>query len=283
VTEFFLAVRAHAFLQNAVLTALLAGVACGVMGAYVVVRRMTFISGGISHAVLGGMGIAYFFGKSPLSGAIVAALVAACIIGVVTLHAGEHEDTLIGALWAVGMATGVVFLYKTPGYAVDLLSYLFGNILMVSRHDLGILLALDIGIVVIVALFYKVFLALSFDEEFTWLQGISVQFFYLLLLGLTALTVVILVEVVGIVLVIALLTLPAAVAGQWTGRLVTMMVAASVLSMLETVAGLVVSYIPDLPSGAAIVLIAGSVYLLSTILRFFWRRRKRHRALAAAA
>ncbi len=265
--EFIQAVRANEFLQNAVLTAVLASLACGIIGTYVVVKRMTFISGGISHAVLGGMGIAYYFGRGPLYGAVIAALVAAVIIGLVSLRAGEHEDTLIGALWAVGMAIGIVFLYKTPGYAVNLLSYLFGNILLVTPTNLRLLALLDVAVLALVAGFYKIFLAISFDEEFTRLQGVAVEVFYLLLLCLTALTVVILVQVVGIVLVIALLTLPAAVAGQWTRSLNQMMVAACVITLLVTFSGLGLAYGPDLPPGATVVLVAGSVYVLSTLVK----------------
>jgi len=230
----------------------------------VVVKRVTFISGGISHAVLGGIGIAYFLGANPLIGALMAALVAAAVIGIVSLHAGQHEDTTIGALWAVGMAVGIVFMYKTPGYQQDLMSYLFGNILLVTSTDAYLVLALDVAILLIVLLFYKRFQAICFDEEFTLVQGIRVDAFYLLLLGLTALTVVILVQVVGIILVIALLTLPAATAGHYAGSLRQMMLLALVVGVVCTFGGLAVSYPYDLPPGATIVLIAGALYLFST-------------------
>jgi len=281
--EFFHAVAEHAFMRNALMTAVLASVACGIVGSYVVVRRMTFISGGVAHAVLGGMGIAYFLGRAPLAGAVVAAVAAAVLIGLTNLYAGEHEDTLIGALWAVGMATGIIFLYKTPGYAVDLLSYLFGNILMVSRQDLCFLAVLDAAIVLIVAAFYKFFLGICFDEEHARVQGVPVSFFYLLLLTLTALTVVLLVEVVGIVLVIALLTLPAATASQWCTRLCSMMLLAFGVCLIETVGGLVASYGPDLPPGPTIVLLAGLTYFTSTAVRMFVSRHGRRAARPAAA
>jgi zinc transport system permease protein len=253
------------FMQRAVLIGLLASLACAVIGTYVVVKHTTFLSGGIAHTVLGGIGIAYFFGKDPMVGALAAALVAAFVIGIVSLRAGQHEDTLIGALWAVGMALGVVFMYKTPGYQQDLMSYLFGNILLVTSTDTWLVVALDVAILVIVALFHKRFQAICFDEEFARVQGVRTDVFYLLLLALTALTVVILVEVVGVILVIALLTLPAATAGHYAGSLRQMMLLALVVGIACTFGGLAVSYPFNLPSGATIVLIAGAIYLLSTI------------------
>jgi len=260
-----------------VIIGLLASVACGVMGTYVVVKRIVFISGGISHAVLGGMGIAYYYGYHPIHGAVVSAIVAAVIIGLVSLRYHQHEDTIIGALWAIGMAVGILFIYKTPGYSIDLMSYLFGNILMVKRESVYLLAALDALIIVLVFLFYKRFLAVCFDEEYCELQGIGVVTTYLLLLCLIALTVVILIQVVGIILVIALLTLPAATARYYARSLVQMMILASLLGAVFTTSGLIVSYQPDLPAGATIILIAGLAYLLATVfkgltLRFHGRR-----------
>ncbi|MBW1742236.1 MAG: metal ABC transporter permease [Deltaproteobacteria bacterium] len=257
----------QSFMQNAVIIGLLASVACGIMGTYVVVRRIVFISGGISHTVLGGMGIAYYYGHNPIHGAVVSALAAALIIGFVSVYYHEHEDTLIGALWAVGMAVGLLFIYKTPGYNVDLMSYLFGNILMVKGESIRVLAYLDALIIVSVVVFYKRFLAVCFDEEYSQLQGVGVVGTYLLLLCLIALTVVILIQVVGIIMVIALLTLPAATARYYAYSLVQMMVLASLLGAVFTTTGLVVSYQPNLPAGATIIVIAGIAYLLATILK----------------
>jgi zinc transport system permease protein len=275
--EFLDVLTNQSFMQNAVIIGLLASVACGVMGTYVVVRRIVFISGGISHTVLGGMGIAYYYGYNPIHGAVVAALVAALVIGFVSLHYHQYEDTLIGALWAVGMAVGVLFIYKTPGYNVDLMSYLFGNILMVKAESVRLLAYLDALIIVAVLLFYKRFLAVCFDEEYSQLQGIGVVSTYLLLLCLIALTVVILIQVVGIILVIALLTLPAATARYYTHNLVQMMVLASILGTVFTTSGLIVSYQPNLPAGATIIVIAGMAYLLATILKGLALRFRGHR------
>lgn len=264
---FFDAVTTQTFLQNAVLGSLLASLACGIIGSYVVVRKIGYMAGGIAHAVLGGMGAAYFLGKNPVGGAIVAALIAALIIGWISLHWRHEEDIMISALWAVGMAIGVLFISKTPGYNVDLMSYLFGNILMIPRQSLVLIAFLDAGIVAITILFFKQFLAVSFDEEFARLRGVHVDFFSLLLLCLVAVTVVILIQVVGLIMVIALLTLPAAIAGHFSRTLGRMMVLAVILGAFFTIGGLAVSYQPDLPAGATIILFAGLVYLISIAVK----------------
>jgi zinc transport system permease protein len=277
VTEFLDAAANYAFVQYALLAGVLASIACGIVGTYVVVRRITYIAGGISHCVLGGIGAALYFQRvhgwewlSPLYGAIAAALAAAMIIGLVSLRAKQREDTVIGALWAIGMAVGVLFIAKTPGYSQDLMSYLFGNILMVSRQDLWLIAALDALVVVLGLVFYNQFLAVCFDEEFARVRGMRVEFYYLLLLGLT---VVLLVTVVGIVLVIALLTLPVAVAGYFARRLWQMMALAALFSMLFTTAGLAISYGPDMPAGATVIVLAGAVYLVVVLGARLLRRR----------
>ncbi len=255
------------FLRYALLAGVLASVAFGIVGTYVVARRITYIAGAISHCVLGGIGAALYCQNKfdlpwlhPLLGATVAALAAAIVIGLVSLHARQREDTVIGALWASGMAIGLLFLAKTPGYT-DPMSYLFGNILILSKQDLWIVVALDLLIVCLAAFFYNKFLAVCFDEEFARLRGVKVEFYYLLLLCLTALTVVLLVTVVGLVMVIALLTLPAAVAGHFSRRLWQMMLLAIGFCVVFTVTGLGCSYVADLPSGPTIIVFAALVYL----------------------
>lgn len=270
--DFFAAVAAQGFLQHALAAGLLASVGCGVMGPFVVVKRITFLAGGIAHAVLGGMGVAAYLGGSPLLGALIAALAAALMIGAVRLKASEREDTLIGALWSVGMAVGILFIARTPGYNVDLMSALFGNILMVTAGHLRLMVALDLLLLILVAAFYKQLLAVAFDEEFARLRGVRVTLFYLLLLCLIALTVVLLIQVVGLILVIALLTLPAAVAAQYAGSLSRMMLIAVLLGALLCTGGLALSYGPDLPAGPTIILLAGGVYLLSTLAGRILRR-----------
>ncbi len=280
--EFFDAVvqSQNTFLRYALLTGVLASVACGVVGTYVVTRRISYIAGGIAHCVLGGMGAARYcqvtYGWEwlhPLYGAVVAALAAAMLVGIVSLRAKQREDTVIGALWAIGMATGILFISKTPGYNQDLMSYLFGNILMVRAENLWLITVLDVVVVGVALLCYNQFLAVCFDEEFARLRGLWVEGYYLLLLALTALTVVLLVSVVGIVMVIALLTLPVAVAGHFAKRLWQVMLLATVLSIVFTTGGLVFSYGPDLPTGATTIIFAGFVYLVVLGVSGFVRRR----------
>jgi zinc transport system permease protein len=271
--EFLAAVIEFPFLRHALVAGALAGIACGVVGAYVVVRRITYIAGAIAHCVLAGLGIARYlqvvhgWSVRPEHGAVAAAVVSALIIGLVSLHVREREDTIIGAVWAVGMAVGILFISVTPGYHEDLMSYLFGNILLIGRGDLWSIAALDAVVVILGLGLYPQLEAVCFDEEFARLRGLKVELYVLLLLVLTALTVVLLVSVVGIVLVIALLTLPAAIAGQFTTTLRGMMALASLLAVAFTTTGLAVSYAPDLPAGATTIVIAGAAYLLVLVLR----------------
>jgi zinc transport system permease protein len=255
------ALAAHEFLRNALLAALLASAGCGVVGTYVVARRIGYLAGGIAHTVLGGMGIAYFLGASPLAGALGAAVVAALAIGLVTLRWREHEDVAIGALWATGMAIGILLISRTPGYNADLMSYLFGNVLMVSRQDLLFMAVLDAVVVALVALFHKQLTALCFDEEFARVRGVRVAAFHLLLLCVVAVTVVALVQVVGLILVIALLTLPAAIAGHLVRSIGAMMAVACAAGAVFSTAGLAASFLADVPSGATIILFAAFGYL----------------------
>ena len=270
--SFLEVVSSQSFMQNAIAGGILASVACGAIGSYVVVKKIGYLAGGIAHAVLGGMGIAYYLGRSPVEGALVSAIVFAFILGWVSLRMQQQEDTIIGALWAGGMAVGILFISQTPGYNVDLMSFLFGNILMIASEDLYWIAGLDLIILVIVFLFYKQFISVSFDEEFARLRGIPVERFYLLFLSLVALTVVILIQIVGLILVIALLTLPAAIAGLYVRSLSLMMILAALFGMIFTTGGLAISYQPDLPPGPTIILLAGAFYLISLILNRIKRK-----------
>ena len=279
--EFFAALAEHSFLQTAVAAALLASIGCGVMGTYVVVKRIAFLAGGIAHSVLGGMGAAVYYGFDPLAGALIAAIVAALLIGWVRLHWRAQEDTLIGALWAIGMAIGILFIAKSPGYQADLMSYLFGNILLVPQQSLWFMLLLDAVLLLLVGLYHRQLLAVAFDEEFARLRGIPVTFFYLLLLVLVAVTVVLLIQVVGLILVLALLTLPAAVAGHYVHSLGRIMLLATVIGSLLSVSGLALSYQPDLPAGPTIILLAGALYVASAVFVQLRSRRHAHAARQA--
>jgi len=257
------------FLQLALLAGVGASVAGGIVGSYVVVKRIAFISGGIAHAVLSGMGLCLWLNRvhgltwlSPMAGAIGAAIIAALIIGWVHLQYREREDSVIAAIWAVGMAIGIVFVSLTPGYGVELMSFLLGNILWVSTADLITLAILD-GIIIILALtLHNRFLAICFDENQARLQGLPVGALYMLLLVMVALTVVLLIQVVGIILVLTMLTIPPTIAGLFLKRLSTMIIGAVVIGMLFSIVGTLLSYTLDWPSGATIALVAGAVYLV---------------------
>lgn len=257
------------FMRNAIYAGLLASVVCGVIGAYVVDKRIVFISGGISHASFGGLGLAAWLAIPELYGALAFGLLAAGLVGLVNRYGREREDTLIGALWATGMALGILFIDMTPGYAVNPTSILFGDILRVSSADVQLVLVLNIVVLVTVAFFYKEFLALSLDSEFAQLRGVPVGLMYVLLLCLVALTIVIMLRVVGIVLVVALLTLPAAISRWYTSQLHTMMILSSALGGVFIMSGLAFSYITDRPAGACIILTAAAVYVIVWGLRRF--------------
>jgi zinc transport system permease protein len=277
--EFIQAVSTHAFMRNALLAGLLASLACGVIGTYVVTRRITLIAGSLAHSVLGGMGAAYYLRAvkgwewlHPLHGAVAAALIAALIVSLVRTYGKEREDTVISALWAVGMAIGIMFIVRTPGYKTDLMTYLFGNIVMADDRAIRFLVLLDIVILLVGLLFYKQLLAICFDEEFARVRAVKIGLFYTLLLCLSALTIVTLIYVVGIVMVIALLTLPVAVAGKYSRKLWQMMVISAALSAVFTTGGLAISYGPDLPPGATTILLAGCVYVA---VNFLWQPARR--------
>jgi zinc transport system permease protein len=264
------------FLRYGLITGLLASISFGIIGTFVVVRRISYIAGAISHCVLAGIGgglylqtvvgISWF---TPIIGAVIVALLAALILARVSRHKGQREDSVIGALWAGGMSIGFLFIAVTPGY-FDPMSYLFGNILLITKNDIFFVIALDLVILAVVSVFYNKLLAICFDEEYTQLRGVHTQWLYLLLLCLTALTIVLLVRIVGIIMVIALLTLPAAIAGNFAAGIRQMMLIATLLCALFIVAGLGISFSLDLPSGSVIILIATVTYLLSL---YFGRRR----------
>jgi zinc transport system permease protein len=259
-------------LRNPIIASILASVACGIVGTYVVVKRIVFISGGISHASFGGIGLGYFLGVDPVLGALVFSPIAAVTMGIVSRRTRLAEDTAIGILWAIGMAIGILFVYLTPGFAPDLMSYLFGDILFVSSQEMTLMLILDIIIVLVTFLLYKELLAISFDEEFSTAAGLPTERLYFALLCLVALTVVVLIRVVGIVMVIALLTIPAAMARQFTHNFKKMMLLSILLGIVFTQCGLWLSYLLDWPSGATIILVAGALFIIS----FFTLQRIRH-------
>jgi len=265
------------FMQNALIAGLLAAVACGVVGTYVVTKRVVFISGGIAHTSFGGIGLGYLAGFSPVFGAMIFAMASALGIGVITQKTKLGEDATIGILWAMGMALGTIFIGLAPGYAPDLFSYLFGNILTVKFTDIILMIILDAVIVIAVLALFKEFFSISFDEEFSTIVGIPVKVLHLLLLCLIAITIAVLIRVVGIILVIALLTIPATLARQFTYDLKKMMALATLFGIVFTYAGLWLSYVLDVASGATIILLSGTVlFVYLGISKLQARRKKRH-------
>ncbi len=267
--EFFnaLADPDNQFLQLSMIMGGLASIAFGIIGTFVTTKRIGYLAGAISHSVFGGIGLALylqvrmgFTWADPLWGAIFAAVMSALIVGFVSIYAKEREDTIIGTLWAVGMAAGILFIDRTPGY-FNLTSYLFGDILLISTRDLMFVICLDLVVVGVSVLFFNRFFGVCFDTEFTRLRGINTSFFYMFLLVLTALTVVLLVRIVGIVLVIALLTIPPAIASFYARRLWQMMVYSVIFCALFTWTGLAISYSFSLSSGPTIIVFSGAVYL----------------------
>jgi len=251
----------YQFVQNAILAGVLASLLCGLVGTFVVVKRLVFVSGGVSHAAFGGLGLFHYLGLPPLAGAAASALLAALVLTDRARAGNRSQDALIGILWAVGMAVGVLFMARTPGFAPNLATYLFGDILAVNR-PLLIALGVFVAVVVLcVMLFFKELLAVAFDEEFARSQGVATRAFLLTLMALIALSVVLLIQVVGVILAIALLTIPPvtslAVARSFRSVIVTSILVALVMTM----AGLAVSFTWDLPSGPTIVLLGFALLL----------------------
>lgn len=255
------------FIRNALIAGLIASASFGVVGAYVVARRISYIAASISHSVLGGIGAALYLQRAhgvawmhPILGALAAALLSALVIGLVSLHANEREDTVIGAIWAAGMAAGLLFIHYTPPPAVDAMSYFFGDILITSHTELAMVAGLGVIVMGTGLFYYNKFVAICFDEEFALLRGVNVSGYYLLLLCLTAVSVVLLVTLVGIILAIALLTLPAAIASRFAHRLWQMMLVAIAFSGVFISSGLALSYQIESPTGPTIIIIASLAY-----------------------
>jgi zinc transport system permease protein len=257
----------YGFMRNALAAGVLVSIACGIIGTYIVTNRIVFLSGGIAHAAYGGIGLGYLLGINPIFGAIAFSLLSALGMGVVHRRTKERSDTIIGIMWAVGMALGIIFLDLSPGYKADLMSYLFGSILAVPTGDLLIMLVLNLVIITIVSLYYRELQAVSFDETFAFVVSVPVDKLYLMLVGMVALTVVMTMRIVGLIMVIALLTIPPAIAGLFVKDMKRMMIASSTLSVFFTFSGLMLSYALNLTSGATIILVAGASYLISYLIK----------------
>lgn len=268
--SFFEALHTNPLLLASLFAGLAASVVSGIIGSYVVVKRIVFIGGSISHAVLSGIGICIWLERargvtwaSPLYGALIAAIISAVIMGWFHLYYRQREDSAIAAIWSIGMAIGILFISQTPGFNVELTNFLIGNILWVSKTDLYILGGLDLAVILIIFCLHKRFLAICFDEEQARLQGLPVNSLYMLLLILIAISIVLLIQVVGIVLVMTMLTIPASIANLFTTILSKMMLLAILISSAFCLSGNAAAYYLDWPTGATIALIAGVAYIFS--------------------
>jgi len=254
------------FMRNALAAGLGASVLCGVIGIYIILNKIVFISDGIAHSAFGGIGLGYFLGYDPLAFGIISAVLTALGIGMISSRARVSEDTAIGVFMATGMALGVMLLTLSQGYARDLYGYLFGNILAVTESDVLLISALTLIILSLIFLLYKEFLLLSFDPIYAQAIGLPVQRLRLLLLAMVAFSVVILIKIVGIIMVIALLTIPGAISRRHLSGLPAIMVGSIFLGMIFVTVGLLISYELDVPSGATIILTAAVAFFLSTAL-----------------
>ncbi|MBD3370010.1 metal ABC transporter permease [Candidatus Fermentibacteria bacterium] len=254
------AILSYGFMQNAFLAALLGAVAAGIVGTLISVNRLSSLTGSVAHASFGGLGLAYMLGFSPLIGALTFSLAAALGIGAISSRYRERSDTAIAAFWAIGMALGLVFIKLSEGYAVDLMSYLFGSIMAVPGTDLMLMAVLDVIVVLFVVGLFKELLAISYDPEFATIQGLRVRLLYLTFLCLVALTVVMLIRVVGLIMVIAMLAIPPAIARMFMHDMRRIMWVSMGLSALLSMIGLSVAWYLELPGGASIILVAGVVY-----------------------
>jgi len=257
----------YEFFRNAMMAALLAAVSCGIMGTYIVSKRIVFISGGITHASFGGIGMGYFFGINPILGAAAFAVLSALGIEYSSRKTEIREDSAIAILWALGMAIGVIFIFMTPGYAPNLMSYLFGNILTVSSTDLYLLLGLCIVMLMFFTLQFKHILYIAFDEEFARARRLPVNMIKYIMISLVALTIVFNIRVVGIILVISLLTIPQTIANMFVKRFFSIMIFSVLIALLGTISGLILSYLFDIPSGAAIIFFLVILFFIARLFR----------------
>jgi len=253
------------FLHRVAAAGLLVSVACGVVGSYVVAKRISTLAGGISHAAFGGVGLGYWLGFAPMLGAAGFGLLASLAIGAAWRRLGSGVDTMTSMVWAVGMALGMLFVAMSPGYAPDLMSFLFGSLLFVPWEYVSVVAVLDVAVLAAVVLLGKELQAVAFDEEFAEVAGVPVERTFLLLLAMTALTVVTLIRVVGVILAIALLTIPAMIARHWSNGLRGMMAIAVPVCAACVLAGLYGSWAlagagVSLPPGPLVIVIAAAAW-----------------------
>lgn len=273
--ESFIHLFEYGFFQNAFLAAILASISCGIIGTYIVSKRIVFVSGGITHASFGGIGIGYFLGINPVTGAIFFSVLSAFGAEYFTKKADMRNDSVIAILWSLGMAIGIIFIYLTPGYSPNLMTYLFGSIITVGPADLYPLLALTLFLIVFFAYFYRLILFISFDEEFALTRKAPVNFINYFMISLVALTIVLNIKIAGIILVISLLTIPQNAANLFTNEFRKIIYYSVIIGFAGSFSGLIMSYFLNIPSGASIIFSLVLIYLFLRFIRIFIIRRKR--------
>lgn len=265
----------YTFFQNALLGSLFVSIACGIVGTYIVTRRLVFISGGITHASFGGIGLGLYFGVSPILSAALFSVLSACGVEWLSKRSDMREDSAIAVFWTLGMALGIIFSFLSPGFAPDLSSYLFGNVLTITHSDIWLLAGLSVVLIAFFALFFHPIVSIAFDREFSRSQGLPVVWFEYTLMMFIALTIVFSLRLVGIVLAISLLTIPQMTANLFTMRFQRIIVLSVFIGYASCLGGLVVSYRLNVPSGACIIFCSILIYALCKVGKTAFIRRKR--------
>ncbi len=255
------------FFINALLAGVLTSITCGIMGTYIVSKRIVFISGGITHTSFGGIGLGYFLGINPVLGAAVFSILSVFGIELMSKKSDVREDSAIAIMWSFGMAVGIIFIFLTPGYAPNLMTYLFGSILTVSHLDLWLIASLAVIVSVFFILFYKIILFISFDDEFSRTRDIPSSWMNYILMSLVALSIVFSIKVAGIILVISLLTIPQTTANLFVKDMKKIIFLSIVLGMCGSVGGLLISYYFNVPSGASIIFLLVLIFILLRIVK----------------
>jgi zinc transport system permease protein len=253
----------YSFIQNALLASILGSITAGIIGTYVVSKRMVFITGGITHASFGGLGIGFFIGINPIIGAAIFGVLSGLGVEFLSKYNKIREDSVIAMIWSFGMAVGIIFIFLTPGYAPNLMSYLFGNILSVSIGDLLTMTGLLLVVLALFIPFFRLIQYITFDEDYARTSRAPVSLFKYLLVGLVALTAVIYIRVAGIILVLSLLTIPQNAALLFSNNLKKIMWLAVLFGFLGSLTGLIFSYALNIPSGASIIFSLVVIYLMA--------------------
>lgn len=276
----FLDLLSYTFFQNALLGSLFASIACGIIGSYIVIRRLVFVSGGITHASLGGIGMGFYFGWNPIFSAMIFSILSAFGIEWLSSRQGVREDSAIGSFWSLGMAIGIIFIYLKPGFAPNLSDYLFGNILTITHSDITYLAILSFILILVFALFGKQILFSAFDSDFAQTRNLPVNTIKYLMMMAIAITIVLSIRLVGIVLLMSILTVPQMTANLFTSNFNKMILLSILIGLFGCLVGLFLSAALDVPSGVFIIFTQIIVFLISRYTIHFLKKGKAQRSIA---